>query len=170
MTQAYMPESKSTEWGTPRRVFDPWNSEFNFTLDVCAVDWNTKVPGHWFSPQTDGLRQSWRGERAWCNPPYGSKNIAQWLAKAVAEANTGATSVLLLPNTTDTLWFHEYVWDTGRNRPRRGIEIRFIKGRINFDLPPGFDGKKDGNVKGSILVITRPIIPGIVLPCQFCGK
>lgn len=166
---AYMPESKSTEWGTPWDRFRPWNDEFHFTLDACARDWNTKVPERWFSLEQNGLMQPWCGEVVWCNPPYGSKNIEQWLAKAASEREFNTLTVLLLPNTTENKWFHQYVFDPERQRVRQGIELRFIKGRINFDMPPGFDGKDDGNPKGSILVIVHP--RKIIVPiCPTCGR
>ena len=167
MTTAYMPESKSTEWATPWSVFNPLHQEFGFTVDVAALPVNTKVPDCWFGPQMDGLKQSWRGEKAWCNPPYGATNIEQWLAKARAEAEHGATTVLLLPNTTDVKWFHRHVWDVRSNRCHRGVELRFFEGRITFDPPPGMTSVS--NVKGSILVIVRPA--SLIVPmCPYCHK
>ena len=96
-------------------------------MDVAAQQWNTKIPDRWFGPDIDGLAQSWRGERAWCNPPYGAANIVNWLAKATIEAAQGTTTVLLLPNTTDVKWFHRFVWDVQSNRARPGVELRFLK-------------------------------------------
>jgi phage N-6-adenine-methyltransferase len=166
--EGYMPEAKSTEWGTPWHIFRPIHEEFSFTLDVAARKWNTKIPDRYFTPELNGLGQSWRGETAWCNPPYGADNIALWLQKALYEREQGTTTVLLLPSTTETKWFHHYVWDAQANRPRPGIELRFFEKRITFIAPPGMTST--GNVKGSILVIVRPIVPGVHLPCHFCGK
>jgi phage N-6-adenine-methyltransferase len=170
MTQAYMPKSESTEWGTPIGVFKPIDAEFGFTRDVCAVEWNAKVPERYFTPEQDGLVQPWRGETAWCNPPYGAKNIEQWLAKAHAERQHDTTTVLLVPNTTDCRWFHDYVWDIAKNKPREGVELRFIAGRIKFDVPPSMRATTEGNgnVKGSILVIVRPTRL-FISACPTCG-
>lgn len=150
---SYMPKAESVEWGTPARIFDPLNREFEFTLDVCASAWNAKVL-RYYSQEQDGLQQSWKDNVCWCNPPYGASEISRWLSKARTERFCcGAKTVLLLPNTTDTLWFHEYVWDDQKHSVREGIALRFFKGRIKFDLPPGSVSKGFGNVKGSILVI-----------------
>lgn len=166
---AYMPKAESTEWATPLHVFRPINDEFAFTVDVAASAWNTKVKSRWFSKDVDGLAQSWFKQTAWCNPPYGASNIEQWLAKAHRERERGATTVLLLPNTTDCKWFHAHVWDIARNRPRDGVELRFIAGRVAFDLPPDMGHvKQSANVKGSILVIVRPVTFSI-LACPTCG-
>lgn len=169
MSDAYMPQSESTEWATPLRVFKPIDDEFGFSVDVAASEWNTKVRDRWFSKDIDGLAQPWQHETAWCNPPYGASNIAQWLSKAHRERENGTTTVLLLPNTTDCKWFHAYVWDIGRNRPRAGVELRFVAGRIAFDLPPEMGHvKQSANVKGSILVIIRPSTFTVNL-CPTCG-
>ena len=37
-----------------------------------------------------------------------------------------------MPARTDTRWFHDVVWDAARHRPRPGVEVRFIKGRLKF--------------------------------------
>ena len=66
----------------------------------------------------DGSARSWKGERVYCNPPYGA--VAKWLMKArEAEA-----AVFLLPARTDTKWWHEYAMQAD--------EIRFIRGRLKF--------------------------------------
>lgn len=37
-----------------------------FSLDVAAAQHNTKAPMY-FDREMDGLKQSWAGERIWCN-------------------------------------------------------------------------------------------------------
>jgi DNA N-6-adenine-methyltransferase (Dam) len=41
-------------WETPQDFFDALDREFHFTLDVCAVQSNTKCTCY-FSPEQDGL-------------------------------------------------------------------------------------------------------------------
>lgn len=65
--------SQTGEWETPASFFAVLDSEFHFTLDVCARPENAKCP-RFFSPEQDGLRQSWAGEICWMNPPYGPEN------------------------------------------------------------------------------------------------
>ena len=114
--------SSSTEWETPDDLFNLLNNEFNFTLDVCATPANAKC-ARYFTPEQNGLAQSWAGETCWCNPPYG-RQIGLWVAKAHSESKRGATIVMLLPARTDTAWWHDHVM--------RSSEIRFIRGRLRF--------------------------------------
>jgi len=37
---------------------------------------------------------------------------------------------MLLPARTDSWWWHEFIWDG--NKPRDGVEVRFLKGRVRF--------------------------------------
>ena len=117
--------SRSKTWETPDDFFRLVNRRFRFTLDVCATPQTAKV-SRFFTPEHNGLLQSWAGERCWLNPPYGrgKAGIAPWIAKAHSEAaENGATVVLLLPARTDTAWWHKYV--------SQG-EIFFLRGRLRF--------------------------------------
>ena len=115
--------SNSEEWATPRLFFDELNREFHFTLDPCANADNA-VCEKYFTREQDGLSQSWQGETVFCNPPYG-KEICKWVEKADAEAQNGATVVMLIPARTDTRYFHRYIY--------KKHEIRFIPGRLHFN-------------------------------------
>jgi len=107
---------------TPQSFFDSLQKEFNFTTDVCALDYNAKCE-HYFSPEDNGLLQEWVGS-CWCNPPY-DKNMGTWVRKAYESAQAGATVVCLIhPNYHDSEWWHEYVM--------RSSQIRFIRGRLKF--------------------------------------
>jgi hypothetical protein len=44
----------------------------------------------------------------------------------------GCTVVALVPARTDTRWFHEYVWDSETDMPKRYVSVRFVKGRLKF--------------------------------------
>jgi phage N-6-adenine-methyltransferase len=113
--------SRTDQWPTPQALFDELNTEFGFTLDVCALPDNAKCV-QYFTPEVDGLKQHWSG-RCWMNPPYG-KTIGKWVRKAFESAAEGATVVCLLPARTDTAWWHEYVV--------KADDIRFIRGRLRF--------------------------------------
>lgn len=96
--------SDSSEWGTPREFFEYMNAQLAFTLDVCALPSNTKH-SRFFTPKDNGLAQSWEGETAWCNPPYG-RGIGQWLLKARDEAmRARALIALLVPARVDADWW-----------------------------------------------------------------
>ena len=113
--------SNRHDWETPADLFAELDAEFGFTIDVCATPENAKCD-RFFSPDEDGLRQSWAGEVCWMNPPYG-REIGKWMAKAHAEAEAGSIVVCLIPARTDTRWWHDYAM--------KG-EIRFLRGRIRF--------------------------------------
>ena len=127
-------------WSTPQDYFDGIAREFNFVLDVCATDENTKCE-HWFTKERCGLAHSWHGFNGdiWMNPPYG-RGIGDWVKKAYETATQGTTVVCLLPARTDTKWWHDYAM--------KG-EIRFLKGRLKFG------GAKNNAPFPSALVIFR---------------
>jgi site-specific DNA-methyltransferase (adenine-specific) len=69
--------SKNEVWATPQDFFDKLNEEFRFTLDPCALPDNAKCK-RFYTPEQDGLAQSWESENVFCNPPYG-KSIYSWV-------------------------------------------------------------------------------------------
>ena len=80
--------SKKMDWCTPQDFFDRLNEEFGFVLDAAATDKTAKCPLY-YTPETDGLSQSWdRGGAVFCNPPYG-REIGKWVKKAYEEAIGG---------------------------------------------------------------------------------
>ena len=115
--------SKSNEWATPQYLFDELDREFNFTLDPCATDENTKCDKY-YTIEDDGLKQDWSNDIVFMNPPYG-RGIKRWIQKAYEEYNKGATVVCLIPARTDTTYWHEYIFN-------KATDIRFLKGRVKF--------------------------------------
>jgi hypothetical protein len=71
--------SASPEWATPQDFFDKLNAEFGFTLDPCSTKENAKCK-KFYTQEDDGLSKSWKGERVFCNPPYG-RVIGKWVEK-----------------------------------------------------------------------------------------
>lgn len=117
---------KTDEWLTPVSLFEHWNEVCNFTLDAASTDENALCEKH-YTKETDGLSQSWKNERVWCNPPYSEVN--KWVDKALSETrgyDCGSTFVvMLLPSRTDTQWFENIY-------KRYDISIKFIRGRLRF--------------------------------------
>jgi len=111
-------------WETPNDFFDQLNIQYKFTTDVCAIKENAKCK-HFYSPDTDGLQQAWKGT-CWMNPPYGRNLTNKWVEKAYIESRKGCTVVALLPVRTDTRWFHQFI------HRKKGVSIEFIKGRLKF--------------------------------------
>lgn len=125
---------------TPDKVYDPLNDEFSFSLDAAANQRNRKTH-KFFDLTTDGLSQSWRGERVWCNPPY--SDIKAWVKKAWDEFHDGCPLiVMLLPaNRTEQGWWQEYIEPFRDGRYGSRITTRFFKGRFNFGVPGNEAGK-----------------------------
>lgn len=137
------------DWETPADLFAELHKEFNFTIDAAASDSNHKLP-RYYTQETDGLAQSWAGERVFCNPPYSRKtktNPGQeaWIEKAHNEAQKGALVVMLIPARTDTKAFHRYILPHA--------EIRFLEGRLHFEV----DGQpRDAAPFPSMVCIFKP--------------
>jgi phage N-6-adenine-methyltransferase len=143
---AGMVSSLREDWATPRKLVETLRREFRFTVDVCARP-ETAVCRRFFTVDDDGLSQDWvraaRGGVAWMNPPYG-RAIGRWLSKAASESKRGATVVCLLPARTDTTWFHDFCV---------GAEVRFLRGRLNFDDQLRRDARAPFP---SVIVVFRP--------------
>lgn len=110
---------------TPRALFDRWHSQFAFTVDAAAEPSNARLARFW-TLATDGVAQPWTGERVWCNPPYGSRLILPWVAKAARrEADV---AVLFLPVRTGARWWREYV--------QPFAFVRWLPFRVRFEGMP----------------------------------
>ena len=106
---------KTGNWATPSALYGELDKEFRFDFDPCPLNGHCG-PLYGF----DGLHESWKGKRVFCNPPYGPR-IADFISKAT-EADV---AVFLVPARTDVRWFHELVLPIA-------AEIRFVKGRLRF--------------------------------------
>jgi len=134
----------ATTWETPQGFFDVLNNQFHFTLDVCALPGTAKCQKY-FTPESDGLTQDWTHDVFWMNPPYGrGQNVYAWVKKAYSSSRAGTVGVCLLPASTDTKWFHEFVL--------KASEIRFVKDRLWFSL----NGTAQRANHASIVVVFRP--------------
>lgn len=140
-TMQVMTSSQLMTWATPKEWYDYLNLEFGFTLDPCCVSETAKCD-LFFTPEDDGLRQSWADQRVFMNPPYG-REIGKWMQKAYTEARDhGALVVCLVPARVDTQWWHDYAV--------KAHDIRFPVGRIKFD------GASSSAPFPSAIVVYRP--------------
>lgn len=117
-------ENSKDHWETPDKIFTILNREFKFTLDAAASDTNHKCQNY-FTKENNGLIQDWQGHTIFVNPPYSEKN--KWIEKAFEESKKPKTTVvMLLPVNASTKIWHKYIMQAD--------EIRFVKGRINFEI------------------------------------
>lgn len=104
----------SDNWATPKELYDKLNEEFNFDFDPCPL----------FST-FDGLTlRDWEKSN-FINPPYSRKLKEAFVLKAIEESKKGNLCVMLLPVSTSTKLFHDYILPNAK-------DIRFIRGRVRF--------------------------------------
>lgn len=168
-TRRTMTSSKSAEWGTPRPFFDWLDRAFLFTVDVCATPSLAKCD-RFFTPEQDGLRQSWSGETWFGNFPYGDV-LPWWTKKAREEVIWGGDTscgVMLLPSRVDTRWWRDLV-EASRGRLRtswwvpetRCFWLRWQGLRVgvyHHDQRLLFDGMADDGAPfpSSVVVLANP--------------
>jgi hypothetical protein len=165
MNTAVMFAKASDEWETPADLFADLNLEFNFDIDVAATFHTAKTrisingregvcyfgPDHADPSRRDALTNEWGHGAAWMNPPY--SRVREFIAKAAAEARKGCTVVCLVPSRTDTHWWASFVWHTDTHHPRRGVEVRFLRGRLRFV------GAKHSAPFPSVVLVFMPMLP-----------
>ena len=133
--------NNTNNWQTPDYLYNELNKEFNFNFDPCPLNHNINL---W-----DGLKINWK-ERNFINPPYSRKLKEAFVKKAIEESKKNKLCVLLLPVSTSTKLFHDYILPNKK-------EIRFLKGRVKFIGYNTF-GKKVTNVAGmhdSMIVVLK---------------
>jgi len=141
MNTDVMFSSKSSEWETPKEFFSMLDKIFHFTLDPAATEDN-RLCKKFFTMEDNALEQSWYGEVAFLNPPYGRK-IALWMKKCAEEKEYAevvfdtspcpareprSLIITLIPSRTDTKWMHTHVYG-------KANWIIDIPGRLKFDNP-----------------------------------
>ena len=105
-------QNHSDNWATPKELYNQLNDEFHFDYDPCPIN------------GTDGLTTEW-GQSNFINPPYSRMLKEAFVKKAVEKMNEGKNCVLLLPVSTSTKLFHEWI------KPN-ATEIRFLYKRVKF--------------------------------------
>lgn len=125
----------SDNWATPKGLYDKLKAEFNFDFDPCPLH-----------SEFDGLQSEW-GKSNFINPPYSRKLKEAFVKKAIEESKKGKLCVMLLPVSTSTVLFHEFIQPNAK-------EIRFIKGRVKFE---GI------NTKGILVNNTHPMYDSMIV-------
>lgn len=130
---------------TPRELWEPLNAEHRFTLDAAASVHNALCP-MFYTIADNGLERSWRNHRVWCNPPY--SDIRPWVEKAwsARDVERAERIVMLLPsNRTEQRWWQELVEPYRDNGGERELTVRFLAGRLRFDVPADTYNDPRGN-------------------------
>ena len=78
-----------------------------FTIDL-AADAGNAVAGDYFDEKENALEQAWPFHGwNWLNPPFA--DISPWVKKAKEEAESGASTVVLVPASVGANWFATWV-------------------------------------------------------------
>lgn len=94
-------------------------------LDPCTTADNPTNAYRYFTPENDGLSQSWIADGlVYVNSPYG-RELLRWTEKAACEAAKGRTILQLLPARPDTRAFQDWIFP-------RADAICFLRGRLKF--------------------------------------
>ena len=135
-------------YATPPELYNELNKEFNFNFDPCPYNEGEII--------NDGLKIDW-GKSNFVNPPYSQKLKEQFIIKGIEEMKKGNVSVFLIPVSTSTKLFHDYI------KPNAN-EIIFLKGRVKFGklkndgefyYPLNKYGKVQSGTKDSMIVIFK---------------
>ena len=129
----------SDNWKTPDEFYFKLDTEFNFDFDPCPL----KHDMSW-----DGLAIDW-GKRNYINPPYSRKLRESFVKKAINESKKGKLCVMLLPVSTSTILFHDWIKPNAK-------EIRFVRRRIAFEGINTFGnkvGKGSAPMHDSMIII-----------------
>ena len=135
---------------TPTNIWADLKKEFNFTIYCCASDQNHLLP-RYYTINNDCLTKDWSKEVAYIHPMFDGK-IGKFVEKAYHTKNF--TGVFLLPASTHTKYFHDFIY----HNPN--CEIRFLR-KPNRGFHFGHDdGTADdpnalGYIKPLMIVIFR---------------
>jgi len=134
------------DYATPPELYEELNKRFNFDFDPCPYQHDIE--------KWDGLEMEW-GNSNFVNPPYSQKLKEAFVKKGIEESKKGKLCVFLLPVSTSTELFHDWIQPNA-------TEIEFIRGRIkfgkideqgNFYIPLNKHGKKSSGTKDSMIVV-----------------
>jgi len=156
-TLGFMTSAAYTHIRTPESIWAEISREFAFTIDVCASKTNHLCP-RYYTEEDNCLTKDWTGEVVYCHPMF-DMHIGRFVEKC---ATSKCLSVMLLPAATHTRYFHRFIWDKTKNRPRNTVEIRFLeKPTRGFDFgnddgsDPTIPKGKVGYIKPLMIVIFR---------------
>lgn len=127
-------------WRTPSLLFRNLHREFSFSMDGAATKHDTLLPRF-----TDDIsRQSWVGEKVFCNPPY--SDIPSFLVKA-SEADL---AVFLIPYRPHTTYWLKHIFTNPLCH-----EIRILHRSVRYLPPAGRRGDVLRSPFASAIVIFK---------------
>ena len=104
------------DWATPPAFYKKLNDKYKFDFDPCPFQHDINL---W-----NGLEVEYKKSN-FINPPYSLELKTAFVKKAIEESKKGKLCVMLIPVSTSTKLFHDYIL------PNK-TSIEFIKGRLKF--------------------------------------
>lgn len=162
-------------WETPEWLFNSLDSEFDFEVDLCATEHNTKCYQYCDDIFEGTVRPSLHAGTslelnfadmitlryvhyfpnshvtAFMNPPY--SNPKPFIEQAW-EYSRRCTIVCPLKVDPSTKWWAVF-WDYDNHTPKDGCEIRFLPKRVKFTPPEGVDDSSGPYFASCIVIMDR---------------
>lgn len=137
-------EPDRDSWRTPKQVFEWLDRVYRFDHDTACTDENALKKPVWLGRHDrDALASVWAG-KVFCNPPY--SDISPWVDKAIESAQSGATTVMLIPSPNGESYHAKAL--------RSAKRLLLINGRLAFINSAG--KPVSGNNRGSCLYVFAP--------------
>lgn len=125
----------NNEWYTPPQFLESARSVLGaFDIDPASSEIanRTVQAGEYFTEETNGLEQDWRG-RIWMNPPYAANLVGKFCDKFAETIEAGGSSgIVLVNNASETGWWQRLASVSSA--------LCFPKGRVRFLRPEGEAG------------------------------
>lgn len=137
-------------WQTPKQIFNFWDKQYKFEVDVAASKRNALCE-RYIDEQSNALEVPFWGiegqdiTNVWCNPPY--SDIRPWVEKAAEQQRLGVTTVMLVPADQSVGWFKKATESCSEVAIVTGGRIAFINAATGKPVK--------GNNKGSMFLIWR---------------
>lgn len=115
-----------------------------FSIDL-AADSSNSIASQFYDEEIDSLTQPWSfSSWGFCNPPY--SDIRPWVHKAWVEAGNGAKTAVLVPSSTGSNWWRDWVDSKAH--------VLLLNGRLTFS------GHTTPYPKDLTLLLYTPFIHG----------
>jgi hypothetical protein len=155
---------------TPSDFMDAVKRRFGKIVFDLAAESGIEQAPEYFDKEDDSLVQDWAGLFKlicpngdgwfWLNPPFSggencddeekSRTLENWMRKCWEESQRGARILSLVPHSSDTNWWDNWVRGKGRDEALRG-RIKFVGALYPFMKPlalivyePGVSGGNGG--------------------------
>ncbi len=154
-------DKESDQWETPEWLYNELNREFNFKYDLCCNIYNCKsnfvckvINGEYIIDYLTSTMNEGVGA-CFMNPPY--SNPLSFIKKAYEDSKHCTIACLIKCDPSTKTW--GVFWDYSLNKPKPGIEVRFLPKRLKFERG-GVPSKNTANFPCCIVVMNRKGVDG----------